>query len=320
MNEGHRRSSWSRYWASGALHSLAGSFPGNYQGAIRAFWAECFAALSAADRVLDLGTGNGAIPLLLFELLPRGRWPAVEAVDLAEPRPEWLQRLPGAPVRFHAGVRIEALPHPGAHFSLVCAQFALEYAERDEALAECARVLAPSARLAAVLHHADSVLARVAREEREHLDWLLGESGLEQALCAALPFAAGATGDGEKARAGLNAELAALSRRIEEAEVPEVLIAAGKAALAAVEQARRAGIEAGASLWAGFRGELEAAALRAGELVARALDPEQVAAWQQALAGFGLMVERFSPLAEADGRLLGWALVAKRRAQKSSTC
>ena len=43
-----RIESWSRYWASGALHSCAGSFDGNYAGSLRAFWNEVFSSLPPA--------------------------------------------------------------------------------------------------------------------------------------------------------------------------------------------------------------------------------------------------------------------------------
>ncbi len=313
MNGSDRRDAWRRYWASGALHSLAGSFPGNYQGAIRAHWAEYFAALDAGDRVLDLGSGNGALPLMILEMLPRERWPAIEAVDLAEPRPAWLGRWPDAPVRFQGGVRMERLPHRDRSFTLLCSQFALEYAEREAAAGECARVLAERGRLVAVMHHAASLLADVAREECSHLEWLLRQSALEPALLAALPHAAGLVGSGSApARERLNQALAALARRIEQARVADLLIAAGRAALAAVDAARRAGVEAAVAGWMNFRTELDAALFRARELLGHALDEAGMALWREGLERAGLTVERLEALAEPDRGILGWALCARR--------
>lgn len=312
MSGSDRRDAWGRYWASGALHSLAGSFSGNYQGAIRAHWAEHFAALDAGDRVLDLGSGNGALPLMILELLPRERWPWIEAVDLAEPRPAWLGRWPDAPIRFRGGVRMEDLPYPDRSFSLLCSQFALEYAEREATARECARVLNERGWLVAVMHHVSSLLADVAREESSHLEWLLRQSALEPALLAALPHAAGVVGSGgAQARERLNRELALLARRVEQAKVPELLLASGRAALDAVEEARRAGVEAAVSGWSRFRTDLEMAALRTGELIAHALDEAGAALWREALERAGLRVERLEPLVEADRGILGWVLCAR---------
>ncbi|GIX32215.1 MAG: hypothetical protein KatS3mg125_0171 [Lysobacterales bacterium] len=313
MNGSDRRQAWNRYWASGALHSLAGSFRGNYEGAIRAFWLECFSNLSSADRVLDLGTGNGALPRLLLEWLPRERWPDIEAVDLAEPRPGWLAEYPDAPVRFRGGVRMEALPLADGTMSLITAQFALEYGEWPATAAECARVLAPGGRLAAVLHHADSHLSAVAKEELRHLEWLLGEAELEPVLLAALPYASGRSGPEESiARARLNEVLATLSKRIEEAEIPDGLLAAGRTALLAIETARRRGAEAGRACWSAFRAELEAAALRARELRMAALDELRMRRLQAMLARAGLAIERVGLLTEQDGKLLAWSLSGRR--------
>ena len=65
---GARRQAWSDYWRAGPLHSLAGSFQDNYEGPIRAFWEAALAGLTANDRVLDIGTGNGALPALACAL------------------------------------------------------------------------------------------------------------------------------------------------------------------------------------------------------------------------------------------------------------
>src|SRR5690606_38242574 len=62
-----RRGAWSSYWAAGALHSCIGSLVEDQDGGIGRFWRACFAGLGDGDRVLDLGTGNGALPKLLLE-------------------------------------------------------------------------------------------------------------------------------------------------------------------------------------------------------------------------------------------------------------
>ena len=66
-----RRQAWSSYWAQGALHSCTGSFDARYSGAIGAFWDAVVAEIPPGSRVLDLATGNGALPLRLWST----RWP-----------------------------------------------------------------------------------------------------------------------------------------------------------------------------------------------------------------------------------------------------
>ncbi|MDW8480173.1 MAG: class I SAM-dependent methyltransferase [Xanthomonadales bacterium] len=309
-----RREAWSLYWARGHLHSCPGSYAGNYGGAIGAFWRGVMGGWTGADRVLDLGTGNGALVRLALEHGHVPQPPQLVAVDLAKPRPSWLGEwgARASRVLFLGGVRMESLPFADAVFTRIVSQFAVEYGEHPATLEECRRVLGPGGELAAVLHHADSLFAAVAREELRHLDWILGESGLSLAVGAALPCAAGRDPQrAEAARAGLRACLAALSERLAGAGVPDALLAVGQAALAAIERARRGELTAARAEWEAFCAELRAARLRSAELLAHALDAERAAGWREQLSRLGLRVDRLEPLAEEGGSLLGWALRAR---------
>ena len=183
-----RGKAWSRYWSSGRLHSCTGSYAGNYDGAIGRFWRSLAADLAPNACVLDLATGNGPLPLLLWEA--RGDALQVDAVDLAAVAPDWYRADRHGRIHFHSGVRMEALPFADGSFDCVVSQFGFEYAERGPALAECLRVMRPDARLALVMHHHDSVLVRVGREELAHHGRLLATDGLLAAAIAALPWIA----------------------------------------------------------------------------------------------------------------------------------
>src|SRR5690606_20552509 len=77
---------WSAYWGQGPLHSLPTSFPDNYQGQIRDFWVGMLSGLGTGHRMLDIGTGNGALPRMALEL--RGvNCPQVDAIDAAAVAP-----------------------------------------------------------------------------------------------------------------------------------------------------------------------------------------------------------------------------------------
>ena len=155
-----RRIAWSQYWSAGGLHSCPGSFAGNYAGAIADFWQTALADLTPGTRVLDLATGNGALPQLLLQRY--GDEVQVDAVDAAQLAPTWFDpsRHPG--VRFHSGVMIEALSFEDASFDCVVSQYGIEYAMRPDACQQALRVLRPQGRLALVMHHTGSVLARGA--------------------------------------------------------------------------------------------------------------------------------------------------------------
>ena len=113
-DESARRAAWSAYWATGGLHSCVGSFGGNYGGAIGGFWRNVFSRLPATPvRALDLATGNGAIPLMLWEQRGQGGLLTVDAVDLAQLAPSWHRADQHAGIRFHAGVAMEAASSAG---------------------------------------------------------------------------------------------------------------------------------------------------------------------------------------------------------------
>ena len=117
-------------------------------------------------------------PLKSVDYALRGDSVDVDAVDLAQVAPAWYTPADYPRIRFHSGVRMESLPFPDGHFTLIVSQFGFEYAQREPALRECLRVLAPGGRLAFVMHHAGSVLAKVGRSELAIHERLLEAGGL----------------------------------------------------------------------------------------------------------------------------------------------
>lgn len=311
-----RRAAWSAYWATGGLHSCVGSFDGNYSGAIGDFWRGVFTDLPEGPlRALDLATGNGALPRLLFE--HRGGQPGLEvdAVDLARLAPTWLDPDRHAGLRFHAGVAMEKLPFADASFDLAASQYGFEYASRDAALAEALRVLKPGGRLALVMHHADSVLVRVGRSELHNQALLLAPDGLLAAAAAVLPWIAKAragqdpSGEPEalRARTAYNASVQALAASIAGSQAPDLLLETRDRVNRLLAGTGPDPAPVLAAL-ANYREGLVAAGLRTGELIEHALDATQLAALVasvQAARPSGKV--HVVPVAQAEG-LLGWGL------------
>lgn len=283
MNDGDpdaRKTAWSAYWAGGPLHSCVGSYASNYDGVIGDFWAEVLAGLPAPAAILDLATGNGALPLLLWERL--GDSIEIDAVDLAQLAPSWYDCARHGKIRFRSGVAMESLPFPDASFDLVTSQFGIEYADWPRALAECMRVCKPGGEIALAMHHADSVLMRVAKSELAHQHRLLAEGGLLDAVERVLPWMARAQREGAHAVAGeaaahrsrqaYNAAITDIAEVAAADPVPDLLLAARDWAAGLVARPQQANVAAVKA----YRGALEAARLRTVELIACARTPMHI--------------------------------------------
>ncbi len=322
-----RRDAWSRYWQQDVLHSLPGSFAGNYDGAIERHWQQVFAPLGPKDRVLDLGTGNGALPQLLCTQ-HAGAMPRVDAIDLAAIAPDWLHQQPQdcrQALHFHGGTTAEALPFEDASFTLITSQYGIEYCDTQRSLPELARVLAPAGRVALLLHHAESRLTEVAREEHHLTGLLLAPDGFLDRLQQIVPWLALATtpdgrarlqgnADANQARAAFNQGMQALQAEAKTSPVPDLLDDARQFASQAL--ARLSGQPASDVLThiRAWRTSLEDARLRYAELCACALDADQAAGFAQALDALGLRGVTFHPIAHDNGMLMGWVLNAAKPA------
>ena len=76
---------WSQYWRRDSITTFSRRFNANYDLDFSDFWADCFAPLTDGARIVDLGTGNGAIPLLALQYAQvHGRHFDVAGLDFAE--------------------------------------------------------------------------------------------------------------------------------------------------------------------------------------------------------------------------------------------
>ena len=313
---------WSRYWRSGALHSCTCAFGGNYAGAIARFWDEQCDALPDGAVVVDLGTGNGAIPLLLKEAgRRRQRAFAIHGVDLADIAPPAVA-ADGASlfegIEFHPRTSMDRLPFGDGAVDLVTGQYALEYADADPAVREIARVLGGRGRAAFVLHSDDSRIAATTTEQLALFEFLFGESGLypaARAMAALLGEAdtaarrAALAGDAQAqaARQQLNAAADAVVERIEAATTPDVLQAALQQVRDALQLAQRGRAPALAALEQG-EAALRDESRRLQDLRAAALSAPRMEALRARFQALGYGDSSFGQLRHEDGSVLGWAL------------
>lgn len=317
-----RRDAWTRYWSAGALHSCAGSFAGNYAGAIGEFWTRVFAALPAQAEVLDLCCGNAPLAKLLLESPAWRAEPGrVRLADLARLDPPWLRELdPGlrARVGLLAGVDVAALPVETASVDLCMSQFGVEYIG-PAAISEARRVLRPGALLAAVLHHQNALPVRIARAELEHRAWLREHDPLARVQAMFEPMALSATPAGretlrldpgaQRVRMAFERALADVHARLADAAYPDVLHEFASAAAGLLRIAREHGAAAAFQACERWREDDQAAALRQQELVDCALDES---ALRTLVSMPGWKSPELRELRFDNGEIAGWALQLRR--------
>lgn len=189
---------WTAYWQQAdTLNSFAeGQAASGYHGELADFWQQQLAAVPPSATLIDLGTGNGALALLLAEQKRQQatNW-RILALDAADIQPQRLiasqpaLATPFQQIRFLGHTRIEQLPCANASIDLLVSQFAFEYSDLSASLQEAWRVLKPGGRLVAVMHSADTPLAQDSAVGIRVMQSLLAAGGIIERVQALLPLA-----------------------------------------------------------------------------------------------------------------------------------
>jgi hypothetical protein len=183
VNSALDSSDWSEYWSGGDLTSCAGSFSLNYTGPILERWHNLFSKMQPSQTVIDLCTGNGAVPHLLNQYFSDADdMPFVLGVDQADVNPIWLQKLDQkkrAKISILACTDINNLDAVGNQkFDYVISQFGIEYIDPSIFSPVLVKISKVSTHIAFIIHHHDSVITRVSKEEIAHIKVLLAELGV----------------------------------------------------------------------------------------------------------------------------------------------
>lgn len=173
---------WGKLWRAGVLHSCSTAIDGNYDGRIAAFWKARFDALDARQRIVDIGTGNGALALLAKQHAEaRGIGFDIHGVDMADiDPPRWAANAASfAGIAFHPHTHMDALPFEDGSVALVTSQYAFEYSRpRDATLREIFRVIGTAGSAAFLLHSADSLISSTARQQLAACELLFDDTGI----------------------------------------------------------------------------------------------------------------------------------------------
>lgn len=317
---------WSRLWKTGALHSCARGIEGNYDGALGAFWRARFDVLHGGNRVVDIGTGNGALPLLAKACATeRGVKLEIHGVDSAQIDPAssiagGAERFSG--ISFHTGISADSLPFEEASVDLVTSQYAFEYMPRMQTLAELTRVTRAGGRVAFVMHSRDSVISRVANEQLQGCSYLFDQSDFFQLARSLIRLLSNARSAFDRAqlcadpkaealRLAFNEAAQALMQMIEQLPRAEVLRRSAQCVGEAIRSTSTRPDAASALL------EREIVSLQDEHLRLLQLDnatmaPVDLRSLANTLAGVGFRDISLSPVDQTQDMRMGWALVACR--------
>jgi ubiquinone/menaquinone biosynthesis C-methylase UbiE len=177
---------WETYYRGGALASCPTGPDPNYSLEMRDAWVEFFASLPDGARVLDVGTGNGAVALIARDAaVAAAKQFEIHGSDLALIDPP--RQVRGGErmfdgITFHPGVAAERLPFEMNSFDGVSAQFAVEYTHVSASLPQIFRVLKPGGRARLSVHHADSVVIQNARLSLAQANLVLDEARIYRKL------------------------------------------------------------------------------------------------------------------------------------------
>ena len=153
---------WNNYWNQGTVTTFSeGNFETGYIGPIKDFWIEQFARLGQSAVIVDLATGNGAIPLIAAHYMKStGKDWRIVGVDYADIKPpiENIKEL--SSVTFHSSTPIENTNIETSSVDLVTSQYGIEYADLDKAVGEVHRILKQGAAFSVVMHHPESLVVK----------------------------------------------------------------------------------------------------------------------------------------------------------------
>ncbi len=315
---------WDSYWTNSKRVGEAG-VGGPKDEALQAFWGAFFIAFLAAEatgqRILDLGSGDGAVTAFALNARTGSTDPEVHCLDISPAALALVRaQYPSiTPICASAA----SIPVPEGHFHAVLSQFGMEYAGIG-AVAEAARVLRPGGQFAAVLHQRGGAIHDECRATADALQSTL-DSGVLGAFSAFLHSAC-ALRDQSGSEDSFNVADRALAPRIQALEAilkDTGTDGAGKLPFAIyrdiahmyrrpysysapdIEQwVRRVEEELIA-----FRDRMEA-------MVSAALDESALAQWRGALDEAGVALEPSESLAMgADQRSAAWVLRGVRRSK-----
>jgi SAM-dependent methyltransferase len=157
---------WSRFWRQGHTTTFGDYFDKGYAGPVKHWLDSLPEQIKWTDgplNVLELCCGNGSLLPFLFSLERPFHYTGVDAAKVA--LPDKLQdgmELATGTVSLLGNTPIEALPESIQAISMALSIYGMEYSRLDEALAGLRPRMAPQGQLFALMHHSESIVAKMS--------------------------------------------------------------------------------------------------------------------------------------------------------------
>lgn len=178
---------WSDYWSTGALTSLPADFKINYDGELAEYWLSVIKGLAPNSRILDVCTGNGAVAIMLAEMMEEmGKEVSITAVDASEINalrmvqsfPEKKQVVDS--IDFISNCFIEDLDQcVDQKFDLIVSQYGIEYCDEKVVAKQISNVLNTKGRLVFVSHSPHTAMLEFMEAEEIIYQYIENEAVFE---------------------------------------------------------------------------------------------------------------------------------------------
>ncbi|MGY0216525.1 class I SAM-dependent methyltransferase [Endozoicomonadaceae bacterium StTr2] len=309
---------WAEYWSQGHLTTFGGpEFEDGYQGNIKSFWLQQLPGLDDGASIVDLGSGNGALPLLFARELEDGpRKISIVGIDNAAIAPsdefkKYRKRDAQVKVRFKAETPMEDTRLKKNSTDLVVSHYGFEYGDPEKVVREIQRILKPAGKVAMIVHHEGSYIVRKARGMLEQARLGEDERLVNRVKKWVRDFAAGKPGTVlDKQAAQLEASFQRLRNQAEQfqdAHMLAILINGGMAIAMKVQ----ADADEARSMLKEWITEYNAYRLRMEDICAVAYTNKSVSALMDMMKEQGLTECRMSVLNHENGASLGLAITAR---------
>jgi ubiquinone/menaquinone biosynthesis C-methylase UbiE len=329
VNEVDDASFWSNYWRQGLITTFSGgSFEQGYEGPIAHFWQTVLDSVPDDGRILDLATGNGAIPALCLSYgKQKGRSWHITGIDYARINPPEFGSAPARGglqerVNLRGETRMEKTGLASNEFDLITSQFGIEYGDIERTASEVWRLLAFCGTLACVMHHPNSQIVKDAQRDFLQTKMVLDEERLDRKVKdLALVVASHSTPESrrvlkykpeaERLRRRLNNTIRRLTDKVDPADERQILKIT-QTYLRIFGDLKDRSRDEKLEFIRQYSESLRAYAGRMEAMFDATLSDEQFQLFLETLKAAGLQIRETAILYHEDGATLGRTVVARK--------